>query len=314
MRSAESRLVDIVRDFLLADRMLRRLFARHARGELRFDEVKEIVGDGEGSLLFRLKEECHSLFRPDARASAVAMRREALFDLAVGSLFHEAMKFRENLYQRTVYGPKVRALRSQAGGESAEIFDEFEKILAGADVRLREAREETEALLHQTRAQFRVLLATHRDNGLVTRYLVENAQLASEVFEEGLDGLLAAIHGSAAAGYELAGRSYLESGYFLEARRALAEAVARGADAGTVRAESDFAEGMEAYVAGRHADAVTRLDRWLAAGAPGGTEWLAPLAHAAAQRIARLAPAGDALQEASASLAKRLEPFATPQR
>lgn len=206
MRTAESRLVDVVRDFLAADRMLRRLFERHERGELRFDEVKEIVGDGEGSVLFRLKEQCHALFRPDARASAVSMRREALFDLAVGSLFHEAMKFRENLYQRVVYGPRVRALRSEAGGESAAIFEEFEKILAGADERLLEARQETEALLHQTRAQFRVLLAAHRDNGLVTRFLVENQGLVAEVFEDGLDGLLAATCGSAAGGYEQAAR------------------------------------------------------------------------------------------------------------
>ena len=58
------------------------------------------MGDGEDSVLFRLKERCHALFRGGEQPSEVVMRREALFDLAVGSLFHEAMKFRENLYQR----------------------------------------------------------------------------------------------------------------------------------------------------------------------------------------------------------------------
>ena len=71
------------------------------------------------------------------------MRREALFDLAVGSLFHEAMKFRENFYQREVYGPRVRALRTESGAENEALFREFEKILAAVAQRLDEgaARE-----------------------------------------------------------------------------------------------------------------------------------------------------------------------------
>jgi hypothetical protein len=309
MRSADSRLVDLVRDFLIADRLLRRIFARHARGELKFEEVQELVGDGEGSVLFRLKEHCHALFRSNMRGAGVAMRREALFDLAVGSLFHEAMKLRENLYQRTVYAPKVRALRSEAEPEAAEIFREFEKILAAAAVRLDEACLETEALLQQTRAQFRRLLAVHRGNGLVARYLIENAALVDEVFEEGLAGLLDHVHGNVAAGYLLAARSYLRSGYFAEARGALAETAARGGAAPDVGRLRAYAEGMDAYLAGRHRDALAHLTAWEAAGAGGEEDQsFTPLAHAAALRIAHLTPEGEPEQEEAIRLAKRIEP------
>ena len=75
------------------------------------------------------------------------MHREALFDLAVGSLFHEAMKLRENLYQREVYGPRVRALRSDAGEENEALFDEFEKMLGAVAQRLDEGLRESETLL-----------------------------------------------------------------------------------------------------------------------------------------------------------------------
>jgi hypothetical protein len=312
MTQPDSGLVDIVREFLLADRLLRRLFERHARGELEFAEVQELVGDSESSVLFRLKERCHALFRPSARGSGVAMRREALFDLAVGSLFHEAMKFRENLYQRTVYGPKVRALRSEVDPEAGAIFHEFEKILAAAAVRLDEARQETEALLVQTRAQFRMLLEAHRENGLVNRYLIAHAELVDEVFEEKLDGLLATIHGSAAAGYEAAARSYLTSGYFAQARSGLAEAAAHGGTQSELARLADAAAGMEAYLAGDYAEALTRLSAWAAAAAsslplPADERKLVELAHAAALRIAKLESDEGAASDAAQALARRLD-------
>lgn len=311
MACSDFGLVDIVRDFLYADTLTRRLFARYRAGTLRFDEVQELVGDGEGSVLFRLKEHCHSLFRPRDRTPGISMPREALFDLAIGSLFHEAMKFRENLYQHAVYGPKVRALRSEAGAEAGEIFREFEKILAAAAVRLDEAVAETEALLAHTRVQFHVLLVAHRENGLVARYLIENASLAMEVFGEDLDALLEKIHGSAEKGYRLAARSYLASGYFTPARAALGEAMARSDDDAVLLGLAAYAEGMDAYLEGRYGAAIAGLERWLSR-TPGEDQGpLADLAFAALSRVSALAEGPEAadLSAAANALAARTRPF-----
>ena len=311
MACSEFGLVDIVRDFLYADTLTRRLFARYRVGTLRFEEVQELVGDGEGSVLFRLKEHCHALFRPRDRSPGISMPREALFDLAVGSLFHEAMKFRENLYQHAVYGPKVRALRSEAGAEASEIFGEFEKILAAAAVRLVEAVAETEALLAHTRTQFHVLLVAHRDNGLVARYLIENASLVAEVFDGDLDQLLEEIHGSAARGYQVAAQSYLASGYFGPARSALAEAIARSADDPALPGLAAYAEGMDAYLEGRYGEAIAGLERWLSRRPGAGEGPLADLAFAALSRVSALAEGPDAPELAAAAnaLAARTRPF-----
>ena len=65
-------LVDIVRDFIAAHRTTMRLFERFRAGELRFTELRELIGDDEGSVLFRLKERCHSLFRPRDSSAAIA--------------------------------------------------------------------------------------------------------------------------------------------------------------------------------------------------------------------------------------------------
>ena len=95
MIDAHTGLVEVVRDFLEVHQLMRRIFAQFRSGELGFDELGELVSDDERSVLFRLKERCHALFRPGNGVRA-ATDREALFDLAIGSLFHEAMKFREN--------------------------------------------------------------------------------------------------------------------------------------------------------------------------------------------------------------------------
>ena len=134
MRSIESDLVYIVRDFLIVHRMFRDVTARYWSGALRFEQVQALVGDSEESVLFRLKERCHALFRADSEGEVVRVGPEALFDLAVGSLFHEAMKFRESLYQRDVYGPKVRALSSASEPEVSLLFREFERIEEGVVV------------------------------------------------------------------------------------------------------------------------------------------------------------------------------------
>ncbi len=313
MTQVDSVLVDIVRDFLLAYRSMRGLFARYRDGTLAFEEVQRLVGDDEGSVLFRLKERCHALFRQSDRAPGIVAQREALFDLAIGSLFHEAMKFRENLYQRMVYGPKVRALRTQSGADVEGIFEEFEKILAAAAIRLDEALQEAEALLVHTRAQFRALLSAHPENGLVSRYLIENRALAEEVLGQPLEDVLASVHGSAAAGFSLAARSYLASGFFGPARRVLAEALRREPARADLQRLAAYAEGMDRYLAGRHPEAVERLTAWVDADPPAEEGAFGDLAYSAVSRIAEHARTGggDAeLAKTAGELARRLQPLA----
>jgi tetratricopeptide (TPR) repeat protein len=309
-RGLEAGLVDIAREFLVAHQLTRRLFARYRRGELAFEELDSLVKDGDESVLFRLKESCHALFRNEAGASELSMRREALFDLAVGSLFHEAMKFRENFYQRAVYGPKVRRLRSQSGPEAEELFREFEKILEASAVRLDEALQEAEALLAQTSAQFRVLLAAHSGSGLVTRYLIENASLVEEVFSQDLDSFLAEFHGEAVDGFAKAARSYLESGYFEQARDILVAARARGDDRPDLVRLSAYADGMTAYLDGRYAEALRHLDRWVQAGPPPEEAHLATLARSALGHVSHLVEEGErvAITGAASRLAERIRP------
>jgi len=308
VRSAPIGLVDIVREFLLAHRLLRRLFERHRSGELHFEEVQALVGDTEASVLFRLKERCHALFR--AGGGDDELPRVALFDLAVGSLFHEAMKLRENFYQLEVYAPKVEAARRDAESGTEALFEEFARILAASRERLVEALLESEALLEQTRRQFRVLLRTHRTNGLVVRYLLENAELAEEVLGESLDAFWTDVHGDAVAAYALAARSYLESGYFDESKRVLAEALSRDPERADLRSALAYADAMSAYLAARYDESLRSLESWVEGGLIAGDEQFRSLALTAVTRVSTLsAGAGRAdLGERAIALAQRLAP------
>lgn len=312
MATTTAGLVDILRDFLAVDAAIRGLLDRYRRGELRFGEIQELFADDEASPLFRLKERCHLLFRSGAEAARVHPR-EVLFDLAVGSLFHEAMKFRESFYQHAVYGPRVRALREEAGSEGAALFEEFERIFAMASERLEEGVAETEALLERTREQLPVLLAQHPENGHVVRFLVERRRDIESVFGESLDALLARIHGDAASGYALAGRSYLASGYYAEAKAALDEAIARGGERARLEPDRVYARGMTAYLRGDYAESIVQLERWLASDGPWDPRWV-DVASSAIAKIDELieGPGRQQTLETAHALGDRLAALRAP--
>jgi hypothetical protein len=307
MPAVDSGLVEIVREFVVAHRLLRRVAERYRAGELAFDEVGELVGDDDRSVLFRLKERCHALFRGQPGNGEIGAA--ALFDLAVGSLFHEAMKFRENFYQRASYGPKVRALRRAAVRDESGLLTEFEKLIGAAGVRIDESLQELDTLLGQTTAQFRVLLAAHSDEGALARVVTARSQELAEVFGCPPEALLAELYGSPAEAWARAGRSFVASGFFPEAAAALREAARLGHRAPEDARLVAFAEGMAAYLEGRYADTVRHLDDWLA-GAPAvpdaGEGPLARQAAAALSRVGALAGGGTPEAEQAARCLERL--------
>ncbi len=285
-------MVDIIRDFLAAHQMFVEIFTRFREGSLRFEAVRRLVGDDESSVLYRLKERCHTIFGPEVtEAGELEMRREAILDLTVGSLFHESMKLRENLYQQEIYLPRVEALQKQADAEAGELFGEFEKILAAVSMRLEEAVRETQALLDQTRKQLRLLMVHHRENGLIARCLYEREEQVLVAFPDGVDALLAEIYGDFTEGYMKAAHSYLESAYFTEALCVLhrvASISPERADAGRL---VDYAQGMSAFLAGDYPSSVDRLADWLEAGPSAEEQGRVKLAFSAISGVKNLVDA-----------------------
>lgn len=302
----ESAFVDIVRDFLAAHAALRRVAALQRAGRLEFEDVKALVGDGEEAVLFRLKERCHELFRRETEGAHVG--REALLDLAVGALFHECMKLRESFYQHAVYGPKVKALRAAAGPDRGELFREFDKILAQSGVRLAEALQEAEVLLHQTAVELEALVRARAASGLLARLLVERGAELAGAFGRTTGDFAAEVFGSHDAALERAGRSYLASGYFGEAARSF-EGVRSGGEA--LSALRHYALGMQAFLERDYGAAVRELRGW----AEGGGACDPRLAEQAWVALSRVGPLlGDEQRRPALELVERLRPFAARAR
>jgi hypothetical protein len=313
MSAVDAGLVEIVREFLLAHGLLRRVSERYRAGRLAFEEVGELVGDDERSVLFRLKERCHALFRGERGEGEIGPT--ALFDLAVGSLFHEAMKFRENFYQRSSYGPKVRALRRAVVRDESGLLTEFEKLIEAAGMRIDESLQELDTLLGQTTAQFRILLAAHREEGVLARVVTARSGELAEVLGTEPEALLAELYGDAAAAWSRAGHSFLASGFFSEAAAALRESARLGRGASENGHLLQFAEGMAAYLEGRYADTVAHLAGWLgAAPAPrsASEQALARQAAAALSRVGALAGAGSPEAEQAAQCLERMRAAEAP--
>jgi tetratricopeptide (TPR) repeat protein len=294
------RILEILRDFVEVDRLIRGLARRHRADGLRFPELAALIRDDESSVLFRLKERTHAVFRGPGGVVRGSTHREALFDLAVGSLFHEAMKLRENLYQREVYGPRVRALQSDAGEESKALFDEFEKMLGAVDERLDEGVRELETLTQRTADQLRLLIADLRDDGAV-RFVTERPEEVEAVFGLPLDSLLEEMYGSVARGFESAGRSYLSSGSFEAARDCFARALAETEADPAIERLLNYAQGMHAYVERDYASSVRQLAVWADSGTP--ERELLALARDAVSSVVQLADGEDRLQIAGEATA-----------
>lgn len=295
--------VELLREYVVVDRELRAVFDRFQAGSPCFDEVAALVGDTDNSMLFRLKERCHALFREDPSATS-AIHREVLFDLTVGSLFHEAMKLRENLYQQEVYVPKVEQLLEEHGRDDAEFFPDFEKIQAAGAARTVDAVRETRVLLTQTRKQLRSLLEAHGDNALLTRNLVGNREAVEAMFEAELPVILAGIHGDSAAGFRTAAHSYLESAFFGDAIVCLDAAREEVRKQGRKDTTSDeqrddvvdeqlarlrkYAEGMLHFAAGHYPKSLESLRDWLDAEPGGDEQRYLHFAESALSRIEKL--------------------------
>ena len=305
-----SNFVQLLREFLTAHAELHGIFSEYSDDKIPFTKIRALVGDDDRAVLYRLKEKSHALFRSHGLATR-AVRREALFDLAVGSLFHEAMKLRETLYQREVYAPRVASLREAADDESDELFDEFDRILESSVSRLGEVIFEVRALLVQTRDQLRRLLIERSGDRVVTRCLLSRREQVDAAFPEGFRGVLEAMHGKTVTGLVEGARALLESAYFVEAVAALREA---GQDSEAPRAELEqlrlYADGMQAFLDGDYATSIATLEAWTDLGAADHERDFARLAASFLGRVGRLVEddeAGAAIVDSAKQLQLRLE-------
>lgn len=225
-RDRDRKVVDIVKSFLRSAVFYRRLYKNYQENSLKFDDLQRLVDDRGGSLLFNLKKDCHALFR----GNDASAEEEKLFDLAISSIFHEAMIIRENCYQLEVYRPKVAPLEKklQKTVHEKRLLKELNRVLGRANKRLSQELKETHGLVNDALEQLKELLKSYAENGLLIRFLLENEGLVEEAYGQGgsKDIFSSIYKGGRLEALLVAGASYYRSGYYDKASDAIKKALA----------------------------------------------------------------------------------------
>lgn len=247
-RERDRKVVEIARNFLLATRIFRQQYQKYKQGALRFSDLAKFVDDRGQSILFSLKENCQDSFR---RGSSCISEKEQIFDLTIGSIFHLAMRMREDLYQLEVYGPKYLKLNrkddSPPGQEN--LIQEFKKIISRTESGFKEGIEEINVLFQDVFRQFKELLVEYRENGLLIRFFLEESDLLKEVLgKNALEEVFRSLYGQdEAQGYRLAGESYFQSAFYTQAIKAFSRALEKRPGDESLQFKIHLSQGMEQF-------------------------------------------------------------------
>jgi hypothetical protein len=222
----EKKQIDLIRESISVYTTCMHCIDLYRSRLLTFSDIEEFVDDRGKSCLYRLKQMCHELFRNDEGA----VYKEKFYDIAVGYIFHEAMKLREIVYQLEYYGPQYDLLTKSEELTVAEkkVIHEFDILISKAQKRLSQGLKEIKTLVRELVEHVRDLIRVYRDNYLLARFILENEksfiaiygkkgyhELLKDVYERGRTTLLSK-----------AALSYLQSEYY-QAARSLFQKVAR---------------------------------------------------------------------------------------
>lgn len=165
--------------------------------------------------LWQLKDLCHRLWPDGAGAGSL---EGALIDWLIGSIFHEAMKLKENIYILNSYGPAAFRFSTPAPGLRLAQMIDIKGLINRIVVDVIGQLEQLSFLFGQTNSMLRTMISTLATNMLLIRFLAEQEEVLQELWGEGAAGVFADMfYGAPAQGFCAAGRSYLNGQWYTKA-------------------------------------------------------------------------------------------------
>ncbi|MBU4264078.1 MAG: hypothetical protein KKC76_19675 [Proteobacteria bacterium] len=194
-------------------------------GTAPYNEIDKLVGtENRKGCLWQLKDDCHQLWRNGDSSFEL---NGSLLDWIIGSLFHEAMKLKENIYLFEYYAPLAHDMK----GEWRQEIQQFCGV---------ECRRFMERIAHEVDRQMeslgfmfgraiyllRTMLPSQKHNPLLVRYFVEHRDVASELWSESLDEIFKDMfNGVPESGYCFAAQSYFDGNWYEKSLAAYQEAL-----------------------------------------------------------------------------------------
>jgi tetratricopeptide (TPR) repeat protein len=258
-------ILEIVRDYFYSYIQFQSFYEKYKTNTLNFDEVEKFITDKDPSLpLFNLKESCHMLFRYQGEEQC--SEEERLLDLAVGSIFHEAMKIRENLYLLEVYKPRyllqVQSSKEVSNNEK-KLLQAMKKIGVRTEMRLHESITEIKRLFEDTLKQIANLLPLYKDNPVLMRFLLRNKNLLQQTMgkRKGLKIISDIFPGGLGEAYYVEGKGYLESEHYDLAADFFNQALKYRFQNFRLKGLYLYARSMDGYYKNRYQDTLRSINK-----------------------------------------------------
>ena len=216
---------DVLRDFCQIASALETHFSEYdASGSVSFHFFDDILGrQNSKGLLWRLKDTSHLLFRNEERTDLSVLGE--YLDWALGYIFHECIKLKEDAYQHMNYKPRFRQLRQSQDltPEEQHIGTELYAVITQTSESIEREVRRVRFILFHCKRMFILYLPLHRENPLLARFLYAQNDLLRSVFKGYADELLEAVYTDGMHRmYDLAAQSLEEGGWTAEAAAARA--------------------------------------------------------------------------------------------
>ena len=235
-------LKEIVHQMLLAKLFFEELYDNYKKsGQVSFQKLEVLIGTeiNKGSL-WNLKDNSHLLFRNKVCRSLFF---ERVFDWTLGSIFHQGMKLKEDIYLLEVYQKEGKAFiegeNVPEDVKNIEPFKEYKIIISKAKESAKEEINNLRYLFSKGMEQLQKLIVRFKDDGLLIRFLVENDGLYERVYGRGSFKELCEVmydRGLEDA-YLRAGKNYREGGWYIEAGAILEKALTLNPHSEEIRRE-----------------------------------------------------------------------------
>ncbi len=215
---------DLVKDFIHAFNQFKLLEEKFSPLTLHYPLLQELVGtEARKGILWILKDNSHCLWKD---ASPEDDPHAFFFDWMAGTIFHEAMKLKENIYLVEKYRPSME--RALELGINTSYWQRCGVFIKAATQDIAGGMERLECLFDQASEQLRLLIVKHRENALLLRFILERQDLVNQVWKDkgGARGILQLMFPEGLdQAYCTVGESYLEGSWYAQAREAFARAL-----------------------------------------------------------------------------------------
>jgi len=189
-----------------------------------FDVLADLVGtELNKGLLWRMKDTAHHVFRNDPHSQLGGK----FLDWALGYIFHETIKLKEDAYQKQNYAPWFHKLHEGDLSESEkDITEQLFQVLNQTEQSMRREIDRIRFIIAKCRQLLPYYLHRYSDNVLLARYIFSQNELVRTAFKDDFDGLIFAIYGAEPERmFILASESLRLGGWMEEAAQAVEKAL-----------------------------------------------------------------------------------------